>query len=227
MNTHDLHHIFISSSRGCLAEIRLVFLQLVNITNKLKQSFIAGLLIGRRLLHQHVQVSPPGLPCRHSRHIIIISRSVIHQIKQLMNRKIRSFIPENLKLKLKLFQLQSKILDLTELPPILIWRKLLAPILKSSIQSPILSPIRRLFIKCRHPGQLLLCESHYRAFKNRSQGDVLHRIVNNRQHSQNRFHLNGVKVSSSRLGIGRNPFLGQNIVILRKRITMSPYAARR
>ena len=90
MDTHDPHGVIFLSHCGRLAEIGIIFLEIFNISDKMEQPLVAGLLIFRRFLHQHIQVRPPGLSCRHRRDIIIIAGFLIQPVNQLMDRQIGS-----------------------------------------------------------------------------------------------------------------------------------------
>ena len=54
MDTHDPDNVLVLPDHVCLAEIHIIFLQLIDITHKMKQSFVTRLLVGCGFFQKHV-----------------------------------------------------------------------------------------------------------------------------------------------------------------------------
>ena len=81
----------------------------------------------------------------------------------------------------------------------------------SPVEPAILAFVRILLRSRLHPGQFLLVHPCHDRSEDRGQRDILHGIVDDSQHGQDRLHLNGVKIAGSRLCKGRDILLSQHI----------------
>ena len=186
MNTHNPHRVLIFSGYGCLSKICIKFLQIFNIADKMKQPFVTGLLIIRCLFHQHIQVGLAGLSCRHGRNQMIVSSLLKHPVNQFMNWKIRAECPETLQHKPKTAQFPCQIFIATTFFLFLLSTVILRLLQKpahSRKNPPILAFLHTFPVKCHQLCQLLVRDAHKRRFQHSSQGNILHGIVNDSQHT--------------------------------------------
>ena len=144
MDTHDPHSVIFLSHCGSLAKIGVVLFQVLNVTNEVKQPLITRLFIFCCLLNQHIQIGPPGLPCRHGRDIIVVTGFLVKPIDQFMNGKIGSQQPEPVQLLKKVVQM--------------------FPAHSSRINSPVLPFVSAVPVICHHFSQLPVTHAHHRRF---------------------------------------------------------------
>ena len=104
MDAHDPHRIVVFPGPGRLPEIRIVFLQPLDVADKVKQALVAGGLKGAGLFHQHVQVGLARLSRRHGRNVIVIAGVLEDPPDQPVDRQISGLLPQDLNEFLKLFQ---------------------------------------------------------------------------------------------------------------------------
>ena len=93
VNAHNPHSLLALLSRG-LAEILVIFPQLLDIPDKMKQALVAGRLIAPCLFRQHVQVCPPGQSPGHGGHVIIVAALPVGQLQKLRDGKIAGRLPQ-------------------------------------------------------------------------------------------------------------------------------------
>ena len=90
MDRHDPHRILFLSQHIDFPEIHLAFLQLFDITDEVKQSPVAGLLIIPRLFLHHADICASLLSGRHGLDILPVTGLFQNQCDQLMNRGVRN-----------------------------------------------------------------------------------------------------------------------------------------
>ena len=166
----------------------------------MKQALVAGVLIGRRLFYQHIQIAPACFPGRHSGYIIIIAGASVYIVQKFVDREIAGFCAEIRQHGLKIFQffpyrprlgfgnlccsnqeLFFCLLAVHSLPADLSPLGFLLPQLPRSIHAAILPFFSVLLISRHHPGHLIIAHAHNRRAEHRSQRNVLHGVVNNGQ----------------------------------------------
>ena len=79
------------------------------------------------------------------------------------------------------------------------------------VNPPVLALLRGLLLLRHHPSQFFVRQSTDGRAQYRGQRNILHRIIDHRQHGQNRLHLHRIKIPASRLRIRRDPLLGQHV----------------
>ena len=93
VDCHDFHRTFPCTGKVHLAVIHLVFLQMFNIANKVKQAAIAGFLVIHGFFHQHGKIGASLCTIRQGLGIIAVSCSSQNFKNQFMNRSINCQIP--------------------------------------------------------------------------------------------------------------------------------------
>ena len=96
VDTHNLHCIFIFGKNVRLPEIHLVFLQILYIPDKVKETPIAGTLIIPGLLKKHQQVGLLLFPGSSCLYIVKESCPVIDLPQQFMHGCVGNFLPDTL-----------------------------------------------------------------------------------------------------------------------------------
>ena len=73
VNTHQTYSVPHLIACVGLAVIHLVFPELLYIAKEMKQSFVAGALVGLRLFNQHIQICSSLYASRQSQYIVPVS----------------------------------------------------------------------------------------------------------------------------------------------------------
>ena len=167
--------------------IHIVFLQLLYIPYKMKQSFITGSLEASGLFYQHFQVGRPLFSSRHCRRIISISSHIQNLPQQFMHRRIGNHSPE-------CFNLFPDPVYFLTYPPFMI------PVLQRRF------PEKVLFAGASDSCQLLLFQPSDGRRKNRRQRDILSRVIQHPQIIQHHSNLTRRKIPFPGPGVRRNSF---------------------
>ena len=88
MNAHQIDNIHLIVHQTGLAVVNIIFLQLLNITNKVEETLVTGALKCHSLFYQHFQIRRTLLSTRKGRCIIHITGIVQQSPKQCMNLRI-------------------------------------------------------------------------------------------------------------------------------------------
>ena len=189
MNGHHADNIGIFSCGICLPEIHFIFLKLIDITQKMKQSPVACFLVINRFFHQHCKICRTALPCWQCRRIISISAKLQNLLDQFMDRQIL-FFPQ------------------LTIHPVKVIKCALRGILHGMHCS-----FRKRTLRIFHTNlcHLFLIQSHQGRPKNRRHRNILIGIIQNPQHCQHRLYLRCRKISGRRLHICRYPRSLQNL----------------
>ena len=189
-----------------LPEVLVVLLQLSDIADKVEYAPVAGFLIGGRLLHQHVQIRPAHLAARQSRGIEIIPRPVINAVQQRMHGKNRRCPPELVDKRHGSSKLLSRLIGRI----LSVMRKICAHgAVKPSAASCIF--LRCLFFEGLYLRKLVILQTAEGRPQHGGQGNILHRIVDNRQQIQDGLHLQSAEISAAGLRKGGDPLPHQNL----------------
>ncbi len=89
MNAHDPHSFPAFAGQVRFAEIHLIFLQLLDITDEMKQAMITDLFIVLRFLKEHLYIGSSLLPARQRPHLVHISGFCNNLPEQFVNGCIR------------------------------------------------------------------------------------------------------------------------------------------
>ena len=179
MDTHDAHYIRIFAQSVRLSEIHLIPLQLVDITDKMKQSAIACGLICGRLRQQHLQIRFSFFSIRPRTDIGKISSLTKQLIDQIVHRQFPFALS-------KIVQPQQKRLYL------FCQRIVFFPLFVCTqifIQKAAFH-----FIGSPKDRQLLIGKAPYRRQQRGSQRYVLQRIVDHLQKRQHGLYLQRAKI---------------------------------
>ena len=190
VDTHDPHGIVIFTDQLRGPEIHLVFLEMLDIAHKMKQAFIAGLLIGHRLIHQLFQIRTASRPGRHGSDIIQISGLLQNKLQKSVDWRIRHLLPGPVIEGEEFFHL-----FLPAVGP--------GPVEKDMGEAPLLP--------AADFSQFPVRKTEHRGVEHRGQGDIPVGIVQNFQKTQYRLHLRGGKITGTALHESRNPVFPQHL----------------
>ncbi len=175
-----------------LSEVHTVFLQPLDIADKMEQSVITDFLIILRFLQKHLYIGKPLPAGRHGPNLVQISALGQNLPQKLVNRRACRQFPIA-------FHLSVEALEPFPKP-------LLRPVLQ-------ITPARlrkALFRICRlDRGHFLRRKAPQHPVHGGGQRNVLRRVVKRPQIRKDGFHLQRLKIAFSGLGAGRDSFLLQ------------------
>ena len=146
----------------------------------MEQALVAGSLVGDGFLHQHVQVGPSGLPCRHGGHVIVVTASLKGPVQKLVDRQIAGVPAQALQKRFQACQLLPNGLH-GLLRRVHAFPAIFLPVHKGTVHTPVLALFGRALVGRHHPGHLLVRHGNHGRFHHRGQRNVLHRIVHHGQ----------------------------------------------
>ena len=161
----------------------------------MKQSLIAGLFIRNGFFQQHVDVCPTLFPGGHCLNIRRISGFLQNDLYQLMNRRIRRQASE------PSISLQKRVRFYPQ-------RVLFTGILRKIFQR---QKVKMFLSKRAYPRQLLPVHASDRRRQHCCRRNILQRIIQHRQHTQNRPYLQSTKISGSGRRVRRNARFCQHL----------------
>ena len=184
VDTHNAHDVLILPDHVRLAKIDIVFLEFIDVAHKMKQSLVARILIGDRLLHQHAQIRPASGSCRHRRRIISVAAFLQHDLDQLVNRGVRHKRPQPL-------------IQLPELPQffLITFRQRFFTLRKFPAACEHTLTERHAAVVRPKPSQLLVRKPGDRRLKHCRKRNILSRIVENPKHRQHCLYLHRRKIA--------------------------------
>ena len=186
MDRHNLYRRIPGTCQIHLTIIYLIRLKLFNITDKIKQSSIAGFLIIHRLFHKHGQIRITLLPSRKRPRIISISRFLKYKQNQLMNRRIGSHLSHPFQQIQKTSQLSQFLIfsGTTSHRNLSCIRQIPVPCKSTFLRSDILHNTliqHPLWILNPQLCQLLRTASHDRRTQHSHQRNILQRVITHLQ----------------------------------------------
>ena len=90
----------------------MIFLEIFNVPDKMKQPLIAGIFVLDSLFYQHVKIGSSCFSCCHGRYHPVISGILIHLVNQFMYRQIYALPAQLLQKSLKPNQLLRQLIAL-------------------------------------------------------------------------------------------------------------------
>ena len=181
------------ASRTCLPHILLVFLQPLDVAHKIKQSFIARILISNGQLHQLFDVLPPHITagqCRNIRKILCLPQNP----RQQFIERHPSDLPPPAR---QLFQ-KGNSLFIPRFPGELPY-----------------GAVKRFLRICRpHPCQLFIGKRKQRRLHHRRERDILRGIVEHPQQRQHGLHFDCRKISGHRYDLRRYSIPFQDLLVI-------------
>ena len=201
MNRHDL---YCSAAGVChihFAKIHLIFLKALNISDKIKQSPVAGFFIIHCFFHQHTKVGSSLISAGKSSYIRFVACRFQNIQNQLVNRSIGCHMANFLKLTVKFFQ------PVSEHPFFLFFSVFSFPFFpgfffNKSAETFIQKPFRTFQTDQR---QILSCTAHQRRMQHTCKRNILQRVVTDSQIVQKSYYLLCRKIPRSGCGIRGNP----------------------
>ena len=200
----DRHDLYCSAAGVCyihFAKIHLIFLKALNISDKIKQSPVAGFFIIHCFFHQHPKVGSSLISAGKSSYIRFVACCFQNIQDQLMNRCISCHITNFLKLPVKFFQFVPEV-SFFLLFTILCFPFLPGLFFNKSAEAFVQKPFRTFQTDQR---QILSCTAHQRRMQHTCKRNILQRVVTDSQIVQKSYYLLCRKISGSGCRIRRNP----------------------
>ena len=206
VNTHDPHCVglFVQNSR--LSVVHVIFLQLLDIADEIKQPLIARPLEGCRFLREHLHIRRALSASRHGRNPDPVSGFLYDLSQQIVNRRVRNSFPEILCLFVKRPELPAQ----TGIEPV----RFIVPFMHAAhiftgIQR---SRLIKRYVRKRQTDlrKFLLGEAAEARCQHRCKREILACVIQNLEVIQQYAHLVSLKVSFPAHRVSRNPLFCQN-----------------